>query len=669
VAPGLLVQAALCFVSVGALLLGCGPRGALERGDLTLNSLTASGVEAFCDGRYEEAERLLRSAVAHDYGDSLARFYLAKAYLARGTPAGRIAAEETLSDLNYISTDPLYVETLVRLRLRQGYDYNVKRGLERLSELRPGDPETYYQLGWISEGDWWRFQAGEDRERALEYYGRTLTADPTNRGALVRLAVLAVEADSLRDAGGYVERLARAHPEDLTTQLLLGVMYEKRGEFEAAEALLRQAVAGLPIYEQVAFCAPEFLVPDSAHADDEPLDDEERGEGIGDGPGFDDARLDGTGPAGSSDGAFWIERDPTPTTPTNERFVKHASRMAMADFLYGDPVDGIRGWETLPGEYYVRYGKPVHRRYVLGVSPMWIHTFDMGPSGLVSMRFVDYAQSGDFIIPIEYRGRDAPLHEQLAYHHPEAGHLEPEIAGFPMDHSVAWFRTASGEPRLHVAVAAPTEPLICEASVRDMGQREIYRSSELFRATALPPELGLPGMGIFVAKVYPGREGAEIRLAVAGGGRVEATLSDPPPPAGFAMSDLVLGFVTSSGLLPNPGFAYGPETTVGVFFELYGVRRDALGVGYARIKLSVVPISVKRGGVVGRFAQSLLGPGRTPSFITSETEENVRSEIWQRTMRIEPSELKPGRYRVEVEVRDRLSGEELRREAEFELGG
>ncbi len=634
-----------CGVVVLCLLVGlsggCSPRDKVE---LISNSLTASGIAAYYEGDMENAERLLRGATAHSHDDSLARYYLAKAYLARGTPEGRIAAEETFGDLVALaSSEPLYLEALARLQLRQGFRSNARRALDRLVDLRPHDTGALYELGRLAETDWWRYVHPPDRERSVALYRRTLEADSLHAPSLVRLAVLAIEADSLETAAPLVERLMRAYPDREDARLLLGVLHERRGNLEAAEEVFASVVSGMPLMRRHAYAWPSFLEPDTTvgfweYGDDEP----------------DSVSL--------YDETFWARHDPTPATPANERFVVHASRMAMADFLYGDSARGVRGWETAPGEFYVRFGKPVRRRFEIMT---WIHTFDIRGQD-VDITFHDYAHNGTFMLPI---GVGLPSKEIMVMRAGfESTSLEEDkITPVSLPYAAAWFRTEDGEPRLELAIATTNDRWSCEISARDSAWDETYHGAEVLEPYPLPAGVGTVRRAVLGMTLYPGGDAAHVQVALGHEGAVEAELPPALPTDGFALSDLVLGFETATGFVPNPGFAYPRGAVLGLRFELYGVRRDATGVGYARIKLAIIPEAKRRAG--GRVASALFGDrDRTPPFVTSELNEEVASDVWERTLRIDLSELPAGRYRVGLVVQDLLTGDEAERELPFELG-
>lgn len=55
--------------------------------------------------------------------------------------------------------------------------------------------------------------------------------------------------------------------------------------------------------------------------------------------------------------AFWLQRDPTPGTPTNEYKIEHYERFAYANEFYGRGTS-TPGWRTARGQMYILLGPP-----------------------------------------------------------------------------------------------------------------------------------------------------------------------------------------------------------------------------------------------------------------------------------------------------------------------
>lgn len=646
------VLAAMLLVPVGLGCAGSGgspsPPGADDDDGVSFSDgITRMGISAYMSGDLRRAERLLKGAIAHNYRDSVARYYLSNAYVARGTPAGRIAAEEVLDGLSHVSEgNPDYLMALGRLRLDQGFRSNAEDAFQRILELDlPENPMLLTELGSLAEADWWRFLVSDDRDRALALYRRALRAAPDLAEPRIRLAVIALEEDRLEDARAHVDTLVAEHPSDLDARLLSGVVHEAAGDFTTADRAFTQALRAMPGFDRLAYDDPYYLEPDTVQVWNEML-----GAVAGDDSVF-------VPP-------FWDEHDPSPGTALNERFVVHASRTAMANFLYGDDDLGLRGWETAPGEFYIRYGRPLRRRYELvggGLFsfPTWFHLFDVGGRA-VEVRFVDYTLNGRFRLPIE--NDPSPVHAVLARHFPENGRLGERLTTIPLLHAEGWFRGPAGEPRLRVAVAGDPAWHRAEVVVRDSTWAEVFALSE-----ALTPErwgggAGVGGVTVYELAIHPGPDAHRLELSLGDQGRMVAELDPAPSPEGFAVSDLWLGFLTPRGFVANPGLPVPATTPMAVRFEVYDYYRDPTGRGYLEAQVSVVPAESSANPIL----EAIRGRSRA-SFVAATLEEEPEGPAWNRELEVDVSRLSSGTYELRVEVHDTITGRTAEARRRFEV--
>lgn len=112
---------------------------------------------------------------------------------------------------------------------------------------------------------------------------------------------------------------------------------------------------------------------------------------------------------------FWIDLDPSPTTPENERKIEHEKRVRLARKHYG--MDKEPGWDKR-GETLIRWGVPSRRTRIFAD----IGFYRMTPPGEVwyyesldmLIRFHDFNLNGEFIYAIEHYGR-SPREDQDRY--------------------------------------------------------------------------------------------------------------------------------------------------------------------------------------------------------------------------------------------------------------
>ncbi len=105
---------------------------------------------------------------------------------------------------------------------------------------------------------------------------------------------------------------------------------------------------------------------------------------------------------------FWIDVDPTPATPENEKRIEHERRVALARRLFG--MKKAPGWDRR-GETLIRFGLPSEREKTAGT----IDFHSMTPPGEVwyyrtldmIIPFQDYNLKGEYIYAITPIGRSS----------------------------------------------------------------------------------------------------------------------------------------------------------------------------------------------------------------------------------------------------------------------
>ena len=105
---------------------------------------------------------------------------------------------------------------------------------------------------------------------------------------------------------------------------------------------------------------------------------------------------------------FWIDLDPTPATPENERRIEHDRRVALARRLFG--MKKAPGWDRR-GETLIRFGLPSEREKTAGT----VDFHSMTPPGEVwyyntldmVIPFQDYNLKGEYVYAITTGGRSS----------------------------------------------------------------------------------------------------------------------------------------------------------------------------------------------------------------------------------------------------------------------
>ena len=86
---------------------------------------------------------------------------------------------------------------------------------------------------------------------------------------------------------------------------------------------------------------------------------------------------------------FWVGRDPSPSTPKNERRLEHDERVKRARAMF--PATGVEGWDAR-GETLIRFGMPDSRHSIQG---------EVSFSGAVPPREIWYYQRLNMIVNFE----------------------------------------------------------------------------------------------------------------------------------------------------------------------------------------------------------------------------------------------------------------------------
>ena len=266
--------------------------------------------------------------------DSL-RLELAIAYRELGSAEARLRALALMDEIEpvfagdsrFLREHCLTLETCHRFDLACG-------AAERLLEVAPAEVDIRLVCVRAAVGALIRYDDETFLDDALGQLDLMLAQESDHREALwLKSFLLAYWAlrdpDSAarlhREGLACVEKILSRLPEDVPARLFEGVHSHGLGEMERAEVCFRRAIMRMEAVAREAFLRAPADVSDST----------------GD----------------------WRRLDPFPLTVVNEGQLEYWCRMTMADALFGDADEGVRGWETDPGRVLVRYGPPEARQF------------------------------------------------------------------------------------------------------------------------------------------------------------------------------------------------------------------------------------------------------------------------------------------------------------------
>ncbi|OGG46783.1 MAG: hypothetical protein A3F84_12530 [Candidatus Handelsmanbacteria bacterium RIFCSPLOWO2_12_FULL_64_10] len=259
------------------------------------DSLYARGLRLMAERNYAGAIHAFEGALKQKKDHAAALCRLGDVYLKQDRLGKAQDAYERALEVDDRLAEAHYGLGLTELRRRDGGE-RAAAHLSRAAALRPGYPDAKIALG-----------------QALRGLGRTKEA-------------LTAFAEILRDAP---EDQVRCLPE-------IALTYLASGDFGSAAEAFRVYLSKLPsaeraLYQDISPVASAGEMAGLAETPAEQVTDFiER---------------------------FWKRRDPTPTTPVNERLVEHYRRVYHARRRFSE---GAQPWDRR-GEVYIRYGEPDHR--------------------------------------------------------------------------------------------------------------------------------------------------------------------------------------------------------------------------------------------------------------------------------------------------------------------
>jgi GWxTD domain-containing protein len=637
----------------GSLLMHVDRRTSSLLAFALLAALTAGSAHAApSERRAREARALYDSAVEK---------------LGRRTFESRRAAIADLERATSIAPrEPEYQVLLARTYYQCGFLREARRRFDAVEQLDPRDVAAQYGLGQVWRRDWLKYLDTLSLARATEHFERAGRLDTARAEPWVLAASLRTEARDTSGALADAQRAAGADPRNPDAILALGAALWRAGRPDEGEARLREAIPRLPKSVRERFFD---IAPVASEADT--------------------AIYNHLSAAGREEFArrFWTEHDPDLVTAQNEAQLEYWSRVAQAYFLFWNPRH--REWDER-GEVYVRYGPPARADYNpldqllysrVGSSammfPMNVMIWNYPQLGMV-VPLQDRLLSEYWMLPMtrEYDPDPRPDPDSLAKLDALGTHdlrgvfptLPPRTERVKLEGGIARFEGASG-PRLLAALGAaatPGDSLVATAVVFDSTATERMRETRALSPSACAADRFR--VADFADDLPPGRYwvGLEVRAGSRRGTlRYPVTLS--PSGDALALSDVVVTCGTPVVLGPgmrldaNPAARVPPGSPLTAYFEIYRLTPGADGLAHYEYEYRVR--TTDRDPRI--WIQRLFSPRPSPPEIQTRSEQSNPGAMRRQFVSVPLEGLPPGRYRLEIRVRDLASGEEARGSAEF----
>jgi len=594
----------------------------------------------------------------------------------------RTAIEELETALTLVPDRVEYVVALGRAQQLSGFHLEARATFDRAITLAPREPAAYVELGAAWKREWLKYLEPAALRSALAACEQVTQLRPYSCDAWLALVPLRFENGDLKGAADAAERSWRARPGRADARAALACLAYRRGEPERADSLFRSAIPQMTgglraLYEDIAPVA-----------------------------GNDDlAQLESLDPAARTvfiEG-FWDRIDPDPTTPENEAQLEYWSRATHAALLFRDPLEAELDARA---QVYLRYGPPARVTYNPLGERLWFNyklvdplaarsggrsqTYSYYPVNAlvweypdVGMRIVlqDRTLNGSYDLAFDRvpDPRSEPNRALLARRDDlistGAGRglfptLPPRSQRLEVRGLVARFAGERG-PRLFAQIdvpAAPADSVFARWIVEDKDGHDVAHGASVFATSGCDP--AERRVAEVAADLAPGdytvivsaRDQQRRRGLYRAAARIE------PSQRGVAMSDLVLTCGTAGAgadairLDANLARAVPDGQMLSAYFEVYGLAQGLDGVAKFEYEYHVMPAEIAQ----KNWWQRTFSFPSAANIVTVQREEMQRSSLRRQFLNVPVQQLKPGLYRLEVRVRDRVGGTSIAHSVEFE---
>ena len=218
---------------------------------------------------------------------------------------------------------------IARLR-RSLQEHDAKYDIEKVIDIDPTYAPAYLLLG-----EWYEVHE-EDFERAALLYARYMTLKPDDPEGRKRLAAVYLRSRNYERIVDLLTDYVREHPDETGVMAVLAQACVQLGRLEWADRYFREYLQAATPYEQALYRDPVLLMSSEEREAYERAEGSDRVERVK---------------------RFWSAHDPDLTTAINERLLEHYRRVWYALGAYSK---GKQPWDRR-GEVYIRFGEPDYR--------------------------------------------------------------------------------------------------------------------------------------------------------------------------------------------------------------------------------------------------------------------------------------------------------------------
>jgi GWxTD domain-containing protein len=590
--------------------------------------------------------------------------------------------------------------TLGQFRLRAEMVSLARDCFDKAVRLAPRDPRAYMERGRACKRGWIRDLDTLSRNLAMADFDTVTRLRPTGSDGWLALVPMLYEHRDLAGATRAAERALAGRPRRVEAGLAVAYTAYRLGDVERADSLFRVTIPMLSpslraLFENAApiLGRPSGIGPRKRPRRPHPV---AHGSIAGEEPPEQAPALGDTAPPPTAP-EVWAQLDPDPTTPENEVRLEFWTRVAHAYFIFWDPLTPVLDSRA---DLYIRYGPPQS----IEVNPPGVdlsfkaNVVSTGrsasmaeyPMGVVRWNYPDLGM-GVVLNDRSLHGRyELPVTRDFAVGSvPNPAMLSRRGDLMALDGGRAVFPTlpprslrievmglaarfeSEGRPRLLAqvqAIGSPVDTLASRWVVSDWTGREVAHGGGRLALSACDP--GARQLAELSQELPAGRYRLTLSVRDAryrkGMFRTDVELARPD--TALELSDVVLSCGDPTTIAQGPAvrldanvesLVAGPGPVV-AYFEIYRLAPGADGMAHFEVEYAVRRLSEAKVPGARR-------PKREPALLSSTSRQEAQQAGLRRQFVTVPVQsLRPGRYQLEIRVRDLTAATQVERVIAFD---